>query len=104
LAARERHQAIQKTRPHWQWWKVAVSIATIISGYLQRFTGFVEGAKVRSESTLFQLRAWEIGLPAAICLISVWLIAKYPLPEARAYEVKALLEQRKKSAASAGVT
>ena len=29
---------------------------------------------------------------------------KYPLTEARAYEVKALLEERKKSAASAGVT
>ena len=86
------------------WWKVAVSIAAIISGYLQRFTGFVVGAKVQSESTLFQLRAWEIGLPAAICLVSVWLIAKYPLTEARAYEVKALLKQRKESAASAGVT
>ena len=77
------------------WWKVAVSIATVISGYLQRFTGFVEGAKVQGEDTLFQLRAWEIALPAAICLVSVWLLWRYPLTEARAYEIKALLRQRK---------
>ena len=31
------------------WWKVAVSVATIISGYLQRYTGFVEGAKTQSD-------------------------------------------------------
>lgn len=85
------------------WWKVAVSIASIISGYLQRCTGFVEGAKMQSESTLFQLRAWEIGLPAAICLISVWLLARYPLTEARAYEIKALLKQRKAAVASGAV-
>ena len=76
------------------WWKVAVSIATVISGYLQRYAGFVEGAGTQSESTLFQLRAWEIGLPPALCLISVWLLAKYPLTEDRAYEIKALLAAR----------
>lgn len=103
LATGIRREGIYFAVYNW-WWKVAVSIATIISGYLQRFTGFVEGAKVQTESTLFQLRAWEIGLPAAICLISVWLLAKYPLTEARAYEVKALLKQRKESAVSASVT
>jgi glycoside/pentoside/hexuronide:cation symporter, GPH family len=45
------------------WWKVAVSIATVLSGYLQRLTGFVEGAPTQSQETLFALRAWEIGLP-----------------------------------------
>jgi GPH family glycoside/pentoside/hexuronide:cation symporter len=76
------------------WWKVAVSIATVISGYLQRYVGFVEGVGTQSEATLFQLRAWEIGLPPALCLISVWLLANYPLTEDRAYEIKALLAQR----------
>ncbi len=77
------------------WWKVAVSIASVISGYLQRYTGFVEGAPTQSESTLFWLRAWEISLPAALCLGSVWLMVKYPLTEDRVYEIKALLEARK---------
>lgn len=76
------------------WWKVAVSVATVISGYLQRLTGFVEGAHTQSDATLFWLRAWEIGLPPALCLVSVWLVFKYPLTEARAYEIKALLKAR----------
>ena len=82
------------------WWKVAVSIATVLSGYLQRLTGFVEGASTQSQETLFALRMWEIGLPPALCLVSVWLIFKYPLTEARAYEIKALLDARKASNAS----
>lgn len=77
------------------WWKVAVSFASIISGYLQRLTGFTEGAPTQTESTLFWLRAWEISLPSALCLISVWLIYRYPLGEERVYEIKALLAQRK---------
>jgi GPH family glycoside/pentoside/hexuronide:cation symporter len=84
------------------WWKVAVSIATVLSGYLQRFTGFVEGATTQSDATLFWLRAWEIGLPPALCLVSVWFVLKYPLTEARAYEVKALLKARKGEAAATG--
>jgi glycoside/pentoside/hexuronide:cation symporter, GPH family len=98
LATGIRREGIYFAVYNW-WWKVAVSIATIVSGYLQRFTGFVEGAKTQSESTLFQLRAWEIGLPAAICLVSVWLLWHYPLTEARAYEVKAQLARRKAAAA-----
>jgi GPH family glycoside/pentoside/hexuronide:cation symporter len=77
------------------WWKVAVSIASVASGYLQRYTGFIEGSPTQSESTLFWLRAWEISLPAALCLISVWLMIKYPLTEARVYEIKQLLEARR---------
>ncbi|MDD1651179.1 MAG: MFS transporter [Methylococcaceae bacterium] len=77
------------------WWKVAVSVATIISGYLQRYTGFVEGATTQSDATLFWLRAWEIGLPPLLCLISVALLLEYPLTEARAYEIQSLLKARK---------
>jgi GPH family glycoside/pentoside/hexuronide:cation symporter len=77
------------------WWKVAVSVATIISGYLQRYAGFVEGATTQSDATLFWLRAWEIGLPPLLCLISVALLLEYPLTEARAYEIQSLLKARK---------
>ncbi|MBI2515536.1 MAG: MFS transporter [Opitutae bacterium] len=99
LASGIRREGIYFAVYNW-WWKVAVSIATVISGYLQRFTGFVEGAKTQSETTLFQLRAWEIGLPAAICLVSVWLLLKYPLTEARVYEIKGLLAARKAAQAA----
>jgi GPH family glycoside/pentoside/hexuronide:cation symporter len=77
------------------WWKVGVSVASVLSGYLLRLTGFAEGMAIQTESTLFWIRFWEIGLPSALCLVSVYLLLKYPLTEARAYEVKALLEARK---------
>jgi GPH family glycoside/pentoside/hexuronide:cation symporter len=81
------------------WWKVAVSIATILSGYLQHFTGFVEGARMQSQATLLWLRVWEIGLPPVLCVIGVVLLLKYPLTEARSYEIKAILQARKRDAA-----
>jgi glycoside/pentoside/hexuronide:cation symporter, GPH family len=100
LATGLRREGIYFAVYNW-WWKVAVSIATVLSGYLQRFIGFTEGTPTQTESTLFLLRAWEIGLPPALCLISVSLLARYPLTEQRAYEVKALLDQRKAAATAA---
>jgi len=85
------------------WWKVGVSIASVLSGYLLRLTGFAEGMAVQSESTLFWIRFWEIGLPSALCMISLFLLMKYPLTEERAYQIKALLAQRKTDAAAASV-
>lgn len=99
LASGMRREGIYFAVYNW-WWKVAVSIATVLSGYLQHFTGFVEGAKLQSDATLFWLRFWEIGLPPVLCIIGAALLMKYPLTEARAYEIKALLKQRKATAAS----
>jgi GPH family glycoside/pentoside/hexuronide:cation symporter len=100
LATGIRREGIYFAVYNW-WWKVAVSLATIVSGYLQRFTGFVEGSPTQSDATLFNLRAWEIGLPPVLCLVGVWLLAKYPLTEARAYEIKSLLAARKAAPAAA---
>ncbi len=76
------------------WWKVAVSIASVASGYLLRFTGFTESMATQTETTMFWIRFWEIGLPPVLCLISAVLLLKYPLTEDRAYEIKALLAAR----------
>lgn len=100
LASGIRREGIYFAVYNW-WWKVAVSIATVLSGYLQRLTGFVEGAHTQSDATLFWLRAWEIGLPPTLCLVSVWLLFKYPLTEARAYEIKDLLKARQAPAGTA---
>jgi GPH family glycoside/pentoside/hexuronide:cation symporter len=100
LATGIRREGIYFAVYNW-WWKVAVSIATVISGYLQRLTGFREGAATQSDSTLFWLRAWEIGLPPLLCLVGAALLVKYPLTEARAYEIKTLLAARKAKASPA---
>lgn len=76
------------------WWKVGVSIASVLSGYLLRLTRFSEGMATQTESTLFWIRFWEISLPSALCLVSLYLLMKYPLTEGRAYQIKALLAER----------
>ena len=99
LATGIRREGIYWAVYNW-WWKVGVSISTVLSGYLLRLTRFVEGAATQSDSTMLWVRVWEIGLPPLLCLIGAALLVKYPLTEQRAYEVKTLLEQRR--AATAG--
>lgn len=94
LRTGDRREGVYFAVYNW-WWKVGVSIAVILSGYLLRLTGFVEGMPTQTETTLFWLRFWEIGLPSSLCLVSVFLLLKYPLTEARAYQVKEALAARK---------
>jgi GPH family glycoside/pentoside/hexuronide:cation symporter len=48
----------------------------------------------QSPVTLFRLRLVEIGLPLLLSLISIALTLRYPLNEARCYEIKAALKAR----------
>ncbi len=76
------------------WWKAAVSIAYVISGYLLQFTGYNANLAQQSVSTLFWLRFWEISLPALLSILAILVLKNYPLTEDRAYEVKDLLKNR----------
>lgn len=49
---------------------------------------------VQSPNTLLRLRAVEIGLPLALSTVSILLTLRYPLTEARCYEIKQALEAR----------
>ena len=80
------------------WWKVGVSIAAVLSGYLLRLTGFSEGMATQDAAVMFWIRFWEIGLPSALCLVSIYLLTKYPLTEERAYQVKEILAARRAGA------
>ncbi|MBI1754285.1 MAG: MFS transporter [Acidobacteria bacterium] len=77
------------------WWKVGVSVASVASGYLLRWAGFAEGMATQTGGTLTGIRMMEIFLPSALCLMGLLLLIPYPLTEARAKEVKDLLEARK---------
>jgi GPH family glycoside/pentoside/hexuronide:cation symporter len=48
----------------------------------------------QSPKTLFRLRIVEIGLPLITSVFSILLILRYPLTEARSYEIKKLLKAR----------
>ncbi|MEN6384506.1 MAG: MFS transporter [Phycisphaerales bacterium] len=86
------------------WWKIGMSGAFFVSGFLLKSTGFNEKLAVQSDSTLLWLRIWEIGLPSIMCIVSVLLLVKYPLTEQRAYEIKHLLAKRNAVAAGEAKT
>ncbi|MCE7967294.1 MAG: MFS transporter [Leptolyngbya sp. PLA3] len=78
------------------WWfmKMGMAGAYFVAGVLIATTGFREKVDVQTPYTLLMLRVFEIGIPIALGLVSLALIRKYPLSEARAYEVKRELERR----------
>lgn len=51
----------------------------------------------QSPVTLFRLRLVEIGLPVILSIVSIILTLRYPLTEARCYEIKELLKQRREA-------
>lgn len=81
------------------WWfmKMGMAVAYLVAGLLLEFTGFDQTVEVQTERTLLLMRVFEIGLPIGLCVISLLLVRKYPLNEARAYEIKAKLDQRRAS-------
>jgi len=79
------------------WWfmKMGMAGAYFVAGVLIAMTGFDEQSAAQTARTLLLLRVFEIGIPIALGAASLALVAKYPLSEARAYEVKQLLEARR---------
>lgn len=82
------------------WWKLGIAGGIFVQGFLLKSTGFDADLVIQSEDTLWWLRFWEIIIPSFLCMVSVWLLAKYPLTEKRAYEVKELLEKRREAQAA----
>jgi GPH family glycoside/pentoside/hexuronide:cation symporter len=76
------------------WWKAAVSLAYLISGYLLQVTGYNANLVQQSVDTQFWLRFWEIGLPAVLSIIAIIILRQYSLTEDRVYEIKELLKQK----------
>jgi GPH family glycoside/pentoside/hexuronide:cation symporter len=56
--------------------------------------------KQQAPETLFRLRLVEIGLPLVLSIVSIWLTLRYPLTEARCYEIKEALKQRRAEGAT----
>ncbi len=50
--------------------------------------------KKQTPTTLFRLRLVEIGLPLVLSVVSIVLTLRYPLTEARCYEIKEALKER----------
>jgi len=80
------------------WWvvKLGMALALALSGYALNYTGFnVDLGGNQSERTLFLMRLLDVAVPAAASVLAIALVARYPLTEARAREVRAELEHRR---------
>lgn len=73
------------------WWivKMGLSASLAVSGVLLKATGFNEKlGGVQPDATFFWMRVCDIVFPAAFIGISIYLIHKFPLTEARVYQIK----------------
>ena len=79
------------------WWmvKFGFAIAGLLTGAIMTVVGFVPDT-VNSEASITGIRIFYSGLPIFGTLIAMWIMRKYDLTEARAREISAELNRRKK--------
>jgi GPH family glycoside/pentoside/hexuronide:cation symporter len=80
------------------WWvvKLGQAVALAVGGFLLTATGFdvaLEGDQ--TERTIVLIRIFDICIPIVTSAIAIWIIARYPITEERAYEVRLELEKRR---------
>ncbi len=85
------------------WWmvKFGFAIAGLLSGAIMTFVGFAPGAAEQAAGAVDGLRLFYSGVPIFGTLLAMWVMHDYDLDEARANQVHAELERRKKRAAGA---
>lgn len=85
------------------WWmvKFGFAIAGLLSGAIMTLVGFAPGAATQAAGAVDGLRLFYSGVPIIGTLLAMWVMRNYDLDEARATEVHAELERRKRRAAAA---
>ncbi len=86
------------------WWmvKFGFAIAGLLSGVIMTVVGFDPGAASQPESAVTGLRIFYSGFPILGTLIAIILMRNYDITEARANEIRAELDRRKRSAEKKG--
>ena len=80
------------------WWmvKIGMALAGLLTGILLNASGFdVALTTAQSAKTLFLLRVFDVGIPLFTSTIAIWIITTYPITEAKAHEIRQVLEQRR---------
>ncbi|GEM_PF-69031 len=83
------------------WWVVKLGMAAALAGggFLLEATGFdVANEGMQSERTIFLMRLFDAGIPMVTSAIAIWAIARFPITEQTAHEVRVELERRRGSA------
>jgi beta-glucosidase len=80
------------------WWVVKVGMAAALAGggFLLNWTGFdVSLGGNQAESTIFLMRLCDTVIPMIASAIAIWAVMKFPITEAKAYEIRQELERRR---------
>lgn len=82
------------------WWmvKFGFAIAGLLSGAIMTLVAFTPGAATQPDGAVDGLRLFYSGVPIFGTLLAMWIMRNYDLDEARATEVHAELERRKRRA------
>jgi len=86
------------------WWvvKLGMSAALLGGGYLLNATGFdVELEGNQSPRAILLMRIFDIIVPIISSVIAIWVVAKFPITEERAHEMRQELERRRGKADAA---
>jgi GPH family glycoside/pentoside/hexuronide:cation symporter len=80
------------------WWVVKLGMAAALGagGFLLNATGFdvaLEGAQ--TEQAIFLMRVCDAGIPMVTSVIAIWAVARFPITEEKAHEVRMALERRR---------
>ena len=80
------------------WWmvKFGTAVAGLLSGLILTFVSFKSNAPTQTDETMFWLRIFFVGIPILGTLAAIWAMKDYDIDEAKALEVRVLLEKRKK--------
>jgi len=81
------------------WWmvKFGTAVAGLISGLILSLVSFQSNAPTQTDETMFWLRIFFVGIPILGTLTALWAMKDYNIDEAKAREVRNLLDIRKAS-------
>ncbi|MBX9781671.1 MAG: MFS transporter [Chitinophagaceae bacterium] len=84
------------------WWmvKFGTAVAGLLSGLILSLVAFKSNAATQTDETMFWLRIFFVGIPILGTLTAIWAMRNYDVDEAKALEVRDLLQKRKEPKAS----
>lgn len=81
---------------YWFMVKLGLSAALLGSGYLLNATGFdVELGEIQPARTITLMRIFDAGIPIVTSALAIWAVARFPITEEKAYEIRQKLELRR---------
>lgn len=80
------------------WWmvKFGTAVAGLLSGLILSLVSFQSNAGSQTDETMFWLRIFFVGIPILGTLTAIWVMKDYDIDEAKAREVRDLIDKRKR--------